>query len=121
MILNDILRTRDVYLITGYTDLRKSIDGLAIKALESFGLNPLEMKESAFMYCGKNTGKIKVLIFEDDGFLLLYKRLDNGRFKWPRNTEEAKLLTKDQITWLLQGLSIEQKTSIGKSYVKYLY
>lgn len=45
MILNDILRTRDVYLITGYTDLRKSIDGLAIKALESFELNPLEMKE----------------------------------------------------------------------------
>ena len=120
MILNDILRTRDGYLITGYTDLRKSIDGLAIKALESFDLNPLEMKESAFMYCGKNTGKIKVLIFEDDGFLLLYKRLDNGRFKWPRNTEEAKLLTKDQITWLLQGLSIEQKT-IGKSSVKYLY
>ena len=120
MILNDILRTRDVYLITGYTDLRKSIDGLAIKVLESFGLNPLEMKEAAFMYCGKNTGKIKVLRFEDDGFLLLYKRLDNGRFKWPRNTEEAKLLTKDQITWLLQGLSIEQKT-IGKSAVKYLY
>ena len=51
MILNDILRTRDVYLITGYTDLRKSIDGLAIKALESFDLNPLEMKEAAFMYC----------------------------------------------------------------------
>lgn len=63
MILNDILRTRDVYLITGYTDLRKSIDGLAIKVLESFDLNPLEMKEAAFMYCGK------VLIFEDDGFL----------------------------------------------------
>ena len=55
MILNDILRTRDVYIITGYTDLRKSIDGLAIKALESFGLNPLEMKDAAFMYCGKNT------------------------------------------------------------------
>ena len=62
MILNDILRTRDVYLITGYTDLRKSIDGLAIKVLESFDLNPLEMKDTAFMYCGKNTGKIKVLI-----------------------------------------------------------
>ncbi len=47
MILNDILRARDVYLITGYTDLRKSIDDLAIKGLGSFDINLLEMKEAA--------------------------------------------------------------------------
>ena len=56
MILNDILRTRDVYLITGYTDLRKSIDGLAIKALESFDFNPLDMKDVYInQYYLKNT------------------------------------------------------------------
>ena len=49
---------------------------------------------------------------EGDGFLLMYKRLDNGCFQWPRNGAEAKLLTHEQYIWLLQGLSIEQPKAI---------
>lgn len=52
---------------------------------------------------------------EGDGFLLMYKRLDNGCFQWPRNGAEAKLLTHEQYIWLLQGLSVEQPKAIKQA------
>ena len=55
---------------------------------------------------------MKALLWEGDGFLLMYKRLDNGCFQCPRNGAEAKLLTHEQYIWLLQGLSIEQPKAI---------
>ncbi len=61
---------------------------------------------------------MKALLWEGDGFLLLYKRLDNGSFQWPRNRGEAKLLTHDQYIWLLQGLSIEQPKAIKSALQK---
>ena len=65
--------------------------------------------------------RIKGLLWEGDGFLLLYKRLDNGRFQWPRNETEAKLLTPQQTRWLLEGLTIEQPKAIrdGKPGILY--
>ena len=43
---------------------------------------------------------------------MLYKRLENGKYKWPRDSKEAKLITQQEFRWLLEGLSIEQKTAI---------
>ncbi|WP_414838612.1 IS66 family insertion sequence element accessory protein TnpB [Carnobacterium sp. TMP28] len=44
--------------------------------------------------------------------MLLYKRLENGRLNWPRKQQEVKQLTSQQLRWLLEGLSIEQKVTI---------
>ncbi|MBE6724719.1 MAG: transposase [Ruminococcaceae bacterium] len=49
---------------------------------------------------------------DGDGFLLLYKRLDNGVFRWPRTETEALLLTEQQVRWLTEGLEIEQPKAI---------
>ena len=54
----------------------------------------------------------EALLWEGDGFLLLYKCLDNGSFQWPRNNAQTRLLTHDQYVWLMQGLSIEQPKAI---------
>ena len=69
-------------------------------------------------WCGTSTTKIKALYWEGDGFLLLYKRLENGNFKWPRNEQEARLLTDQQFRWLMEGLSIDQKKVIKQSKAK---
>ena len=80
-----------VYLVTGYTDLRQGIDGLAAVIQGKFTLNPYS--RALFLFCGRRRDRIKGLVWEGDGFLLLYKRLDNGAFQWPRNEMEVKLLT----------------------------
>ena len=40
--------------------------------------------------------------------MLAYKRLEAGSFKWPRTGEEARALTAQQYSWLMEGLEIEQ-------------
>ena len=117
--LNDLAYETQVYLVTGYTDLRRSIDGLAAIVQGQLELDPL--CKGLFLFCGRRCDRIKGLLWEGDGFLLLYKRLDNGRFQWPRNETEAKLLTPQQARWLLEGLKIEQPKAIrdGKPGILY--
>lgn len=106
------MRFPQVYLVCGYTDMRRSIDGLAGIVKQNFGLEPCS--GSLFLFCGKRRDRMKALLWEDDGFLLMYKRLDNGAFQWPRSESEAKLLTQEQFVWLMQGLSVEQPKAIRR-------
>ncbi|MCR4643878.1 MAG: IS66 family insertion sequence element accessory protein TnpB [Oscillospiraceae bacterium] len=108
--LNDQAENYQVYLVTGYTDLRRSIDGLATIIQGQLELDPFS--NALFLFCGRRCDRIKGLLWEGDGFLLLYKRLDNGRFQWPRNETEARLLTPQQTRWLLEGLMIDQPKAI---------
>ena len=66
-------------------------------------------------FCGRSSTKMKVLYWEGDGFVLLYKRLENGKFVWPRNKDEVMKITDQQFRWLLEGLKIEQPRTIKKS------
>lgn len=91
--LGDITVAENIYIACGYTDMRKSIDGLAAVVQQQFQLDPFS--KSLFLFCGKRRDRMKVLIWEGDGFLLLYKRLENGAFRW-----------------LMEGLEIEQKNLI---------
>ena len=56
------------------------------------------------MFCGKRCDRIKGLLWEGTGFLLLYKRLEDGAFVWPRSTNEAAELTEQQYRYLMTGL-----------------
>ena len=117
--LNDLTSGMQVYLVTGYTDLRRSIDGLATIVQAKLDLDPYN--SALFLFCGRRCDRIKGLLWEGDGFLLLYKRLDNGRFQWPRNETEARLLTPQQTRWLLEGLQIEQPKAIREGKPSVIY
>ena len=110
--LSELTSNIQVYLVTGYTDMRQSIDGLATIVQSQLNLDPYN--RALFLFCGRRCDRIKGLLWEGDGFLLLYKRLDNGNFKWPRNETEARLLSPQQTRWLLEGLKIDQPNAIGK-------
>ena len=114
--LGDISKAEKIYISCGYTDMRKSIDGLAAIVQQNFKLDPLS--NSLFLFCGRNTRMLKALYWEEDGFVLLYKRLENGRFKWPRTPKEAMEINEKQFRWLLEGLEIIQPKSIQKSNAK---
>ena len=109
--LHDAKQYNRIYLAYGYTDLRFGIDGLARVVQDHFSLDPFQ-KGTLFLFCGRRTDRIKGLLWEGDGFLLVYKRLEDGRFKWPRTVSEAREITPEQFTWLMQGLAIEQRTRI---------
>ena len=98
---------QNVYLACGYTDLRLGIDGLASLVQSQFKLDPFQ-KRTLFLFCGRRSDRIKGLLWEGDGFLLLVKRLENGRYQWPRNKSEMLKMSAQQYRWLMEGLSITQ-------------
>ena len=108
--MGDVSGAEHIYIVCGYTDMRKSIDGLAAIVQQNFKLDVFS--GSLFLFCGKRCDRIKALLWEEDGFVLLYKRLENGKYKWPRDSNEAKQITRQEFRWLMEGLSIEQKTAI---------
>ncbi len=109
--LNEGTGFRKVYIAPGFTDLRRGIDGLAAVIRFQFKLDPFE-KDTLFLFCGRRSTRIKGLLWEGDGFLLLYKRLDNGSFCWPRNSEEALAITPAQYSLLMKGFEIQAKNPI---------
>ncbi|MFG6331466.1 MAG: IS66 family insertion sequence element accessory protein TnpB [Lachnospiraceae bacterium] len=101
-----------IYLRTGYTDMRKQLDGLVDIIQYSFRLDPYS--NSLFLFCGKRADRIKAVHYKGDGFCLFYKRYENGRLKWPRTGEEARQIFHQQLRWLLEGLNPEQPKAVRK-------
>lgn len=98
---------QQVWLAPGATDMRKSIDGLA--AIASYVLKQDPMSQHLFVFCNKEQNKLKILYWDRNGFWLFYKRLEKGRFRWPDPRDGTISITRRQLVWLLEGLSIEQK------------
>ena len=103
---NDAKGFKKIYLATGYTDLRRGIDGLASIIRYQFQLDPHD-KNTLFLFCGRRSDRIKALLWEGDGFLLLYKRVESGHFTWPRSSTELRSLSAEQFHWLMQGFAID--------------
>lgn len=97
-----------VYLACGSTDMRKSIDGLAVLVKEGFDLDPFS--PSLFVFCNRQRDKLKILYWEHNGFWLYYRRLERGRFQWPADPSATPIrMNRRALRWLLDGLSLEQR------------
>ena len=108
--LKDFNGSKHIYIACGYTDLRKGIDGLSLLVQQNFALDPFG--NSLFLFCGKRNDRIKALYWEGDGFVLLYKRLERGRFQWPRTVKQVQELSAQQYRWLMEGLAVEQTKAL---------
>ena len=109
--LNNASAFNKIYIATGFTDLRRGIEGLASVVKYEFNLDPFD-KDTLFLFCGRRKDRIKGLLWEGDGFLLLYKRLTTGAFSWPRTSEEALLINEEQFKLLMSGFDIVAKHPI---------
>ena len=105
MMLIDIRKLSGIYLICGRTDLRRGIDGLSSVLQEEYELDPYS--RALFLFCGTRKDRFKALYWDGDGFILLYKRFENGRLQWPTNENAAKALSNTQLIQLLTGWSIK--------------
>lgn len=113
--LGDIPQAENIYLACGYTDMRKAINGLAAIVQQNFKLNPFS--NSLFLFCERNCSHLKALYWEENGFVLLYKRLEYGRFQWPHSQEELRQISYQELRWLLEGLSIDQPKAVKKLFM----
>lgn len=96
---------RHVFIKCGKTDLRRGIDGLVRTVVQEFGMDPC-MEETLYLFCGTRSDRIKGIYFEGDGFVLVYKRLTDGRLQWPRTPQEVRELTLEEYRLLMSGLTI---------------
>lgn len=103
--MNDYVADR-VYLACGATDLRKSIDSLAVLVKEGFALDPFS--SSLFVFCNRQRNKLKILRWDHNGFWLYYRRLERGKFQWPDENSSPVTISYRELRWLLDGLSLKQ-------------
>lgn len=78
--LNDAACFKNIFIVTGYTDLRSGIDRLANLIKSQMGDVPFS-PDTLFLFCGRRTDRIKGLVWEGDEYLLLYKGLEKGKFQ----------------------------------------
>jgi transposase len=103
-----MLKWKRVFLACGATDMRKQTNGLSMIVESNFNLDPFD--GAIFVFCNRNRDRIKLLIWDGDGFWLCFKRLEKGRFKWPSSGEEdTMLLTGEELSYLLGGTQVELK------------
>lgn len=97
--------TERIYLYRHGIDMRRSIDGLAALVEQELNLNPFE--RSLFVFINKKRDKVKAILWENNGFWLLYKRLAKQRFKWPKWFDDDSLtLSEEQLSQLLDGYDL---------------
>ena len=101
---------QSIFIVCGHTDMRCGIDGLAGIITDKYNLDLFN--DALFLFCGRKKDRFKALYWDKDGFILLYKRIEKGNLQWPRNQEEVKKLTSQELRWLLEGLSIQQPKAI---------
>lgn len=91
--------------------MRKSIDGLCAIIQEQF---PQEESTNAlYLFCGRKCDRIKAILKEPDGIVMIYKRLTaQGRYRWPRDRSEVRNLSWREFDWLMSGIDIEQPKAI---------
>ena len=99
----------EIYLHREPVDFRKAINGLAVIVEEQMALSAY--RPAIFVFCNRQRDKLKILCWDDTGFVLWYKRLEKAKFKWPRqDNAEVISLTPEALDWLLRGLDIKALT-----------
>lgn len=98
---------KPVYICCGYTDMRKSINGLMTLVQDSFSLDPFS--DALFVFCNKTRDRLKILEWDGDGFWLYFKRLEHGHFRWPTDGDTAVIvLETKELSCLIDGARLEK-------------
>ena len=109
--LGDFSGLEKLYIVCGYTDMRKSIDGFCAVIEDQL---KMELSSSAlFLFCGRRRDRIKALFREADGFVLIYTRLAiHGGYQWPSKPPEVRNLSWREFDWLMSGIDIDQPKAL---------
>jgi len=93
-----------VYLHREPIDFRAGINSLAILVEQAMGLDP--MGRAVYAFCNRRRNRVKLLLYDRSGFLLVFKRLEQDLFYWPKGQQAVVTLTTEQLHWLLDGIDL---------------
>jgi transposase len=91
-----------IWIAAGVTDLRKGFTGLS--ALVQTALEQEPFSGHVFVFRGRRGDLVKLLWWDGDGLCLLAKRLERGRFVWPKAESGVVALSRAQLSMLLEGI-----------------
>jgi transposase len=97
-----------VYVAAEPVDLRRGHDGLAAIVRNQWGLNPFD--GHLFVFLGRRLDRVKILVWDRNGFVLYYKRLSQGRFRMPLLEKGAVRVVMDgtSLAMLLDGIDVRK-------------
>ena len=97
-----LLENIEVLVAADFVDMRKQIDGLCVLVANTFKQSP--QSATVFVFYNRARDKVKLLTWDKEGFVLIYKRLEKGKFYFPRGKLDPYAITQDQLKWLFAGL-----------------
>jgi transposase len=95
------------FLYRGHADMRRSFAGLS-----GLVINELQMTLTGgdvFIFINKPRNSIKLLVWDRNGFVIYYKRLEEGTFEMPSGADEEKSITMkwEELVMMLEGISLK--------------
>lgn len=96
-----------IFLCTQFVDMRKSFDTLACLAQEYCQQNPLS--GHLFVFSSRSSDRLKLLYWDTDGYVIIYKRLEEGKFRLPRFIDSEKKsieIDANDLSALLSGFNL---------------
>jgi transposase len=93
-----------VFLVAGPTDMRKSYDTLAAVVRGVIDEDPLS--GHLFVFCNRRRDRLKILLWEESGFWLMAKRLEQGTFEWPDSSRVKVRYGTAELAAMLAGLEL---------------
>ena len=94
-----------IFACTSPVDFRKQHDGLVALVRDELAADPFE--GSVFVFFNKRRDRIKLLLWDGNGFWLLYKRLESGTYERLRNSDSTRLvLSRAELSMLLDGIAL---------------
>lgn len=91
-----------IYLATAPVDFRKGMDGLAAIVQSEFDLDPFS--GAIFVFRAKRADRLKIVVWDGTGLVLIYKRIEGSGFVWPKLRNGTVALSRSQFEALFEGL-----------------
>src|SRR6201997_3722430 len=91
-----------IMVATKPVDFRKGADGLAALVREQLRHDPFA--GTIFVFRSKRADRLKILAWDGSGLVLLWKRLEQGAFRWPPISDGGMRLSASQLAALVDGL-----------------
>lgn len=105
--MTKLRRLPKIWLYKYPIDMRKQIDGLCRLVAEQMNKNP--QSGDVYVFFSFAANRVKLLFWDGEGFVLIYKRLERGHFQVPTYIGQHVSITQQQLSHLLRGVMNESE------------